>query len=127
IITRPTFGSSSHVSHHTNIQCLLRILLGAARCSTAIRIGALHSHALREKVLHIRFEIISHLLPRNGKPANSHDQRARPEMLGVIEASVGRAPLDWMLGATQKNQSFRIGKDTAVLAAFVICCSAKSI
>jgi len=30
---------------------------------------------------------------------NGHDQRARPGILGVIEASLGRALLDWMLGA----------------------------
>jgi hypothetical protein len=30
---------------------------------------------------------------------NGKDQRARPELLMSIEASVGRAPLDWMLGA----------------------------
>ena len=30
---------------------------------------------------------------------NGKDQRARPELLVSIEASVGRAPLDWMLGA----------------------------
>jgi hypothetical protein len=30
---------------------------------------------------------------------NGEDQRARPELLASIEASVGRAPLNWMLGA----------------------------
>ncbi len=28
---------------------------------------------------------------------NGHDQRARPESIVVITASVGRAPLHWML------------------------------
>ena len=30
---------------------------------------------------------------------NVYVHRARPELLAPIEASVGRAPLDWMLGS----------------------------
>lgn len=42
-------------------------------------------------------------------PPNGHDQRARPVMLAVIEVSVGRAPLHWMLGGTLKEtETFHI-------------------
>ena len=36
---------------------------------------------------------------------NGQDQRARHEILGVIEAYVGRAPLDWMLGQPSAEPS----------------------
>jgi hypothetical protein len=41
-------------------------------------------------------------LSRCMKP-NGRDQRARPEMLVIVEVSVGRAPLDQMLGRAFNN------------------------
>src|SRR5262249_20888828 len=38
-------------------------------------------------------------------PRNGHDQRARPEMLVIIEAIVGRAPLDWVLCLPRSYQT----------------------
>jgi hypothetical protein len=41
----------------------------------------------------------------NSLPHNGYVNRAAPEMLGVVEALAGAAPVQWVLGAASKEQN----------------------